>query len=291
MRESRMRFGDRVTVEPTVDEVPGVDEMSVVVEMYGVGEVSVADEAFGVDDVSGVRSSDDERRSRTPSRAIRTGTCALLPVAAALLLGACGGSSPSSSSSSSAPPSPSSAAAASSSRSGSGVSPIGRSRVETASKVRPISQYLGSDQVRPSSNRPVKARTQVGMIDDEVSATGAKTLDPCSLVSRTQAQAILGKPVGQPVDAPQGPTCIYTPQGAKSLVTVAVVATDFSKIQPQAHLRDRMSVTVSGRAAYCGVAGVPTMIVPLTPGRFLTVTAPCPIAASFATRALSHIHA
>lgn len=212
-------------------------------------------------------------------------SCALLGVAAALLLGACGGSSSPSSSSSAA------AAASPASHPGSGTNAIGRSQVEAARKVLPISRYLGSDQVRSSSNHPVKARTQVGMIDDEVSATGAKTLDPCSLVSRAQAQAILGKPVGQPVDAPQGPTCIYTPQGAKSLVTVAVVATDFSKIQPQAHLRDRMSVTVSGRAAYCGVAGAPTMIVPLTPGRFLTVTAPCPIAASFATKALSHIPA
>jgi hypothetical protein len=216
----------------------------------------------------------------------------LLPVAAALLLGACGGSSSSpSAASSSSSSSPSSAAAASASRSGPGASAIGRSQVEAARQVRPISQYLGSDQVRPSSDRPVKARAQVGMIDDEVSATGAKALDPCSLVSRAQAQTILGKPVGRPVDAPQGPTCIYTPQGAKSLVTVAVIATNFSTIQPQAHLRDRMSVTVSGRAAYCGVAGAPTMIVPLTPGRFLTVTAPCPIAASFATKALSHIHA
>jgi hypothetical protein len=33
------------------------------------------------------------------------------------------------------------------------------------------------------------------------------------------------------------------------------------------------------------------MIVPLAPGRFLTVTAPCPIAASFAAKALSHIKA
>lgn len=220
---------------------------------------------------------------------LRKGSCAVLPVAVALLLGACGGSSSSPSSSASS----SSSASASSSPSSSASPPKGivGARVQAAREVRPISQYLGSDQVHPSSRRPVKARTQVGMIDDEVSATGAKTLDPCSLVSRAQAQAILGKPVGQPVDAPQGPTCVYTPRGAKTIVTLAVIATDFSTLRPQAHLRDRMSVTVSGRAAYCGVAGAPTMIVPLAPGRFLTVTAPCPIAASFAAKALSHIRA
>ncbi|MGH2853443.1 MAG: hypothetical protein ACRDLF_04535 [Solirubrobacteraceae bacterium] len=215
------------------------------------------------------------------SGSIRKGSCALLPVAAALLLGACGGSSSSSSSSASA-----------SSSSSASVSPpegVVGARVQAARQVRPISRYLGSDQVRPSSRRPVKARAQAGMIDDEVSASGAKALNPCSLVSRAQAQGILGRPVGQPVDAPQGPTCVYTPRGAKTIVTLAVVATDFSTLKPQAHLRDRMSVAVSGRAAYCGVAGVPTMIVPLAPGRFLTVTAPCPIAASFAAKALSHI--
>jgi hypothetical protein len=231
--------------------------------------------------------------SSAVSGSLRKGSC-VLPVAAALLLGACGGSSsaPSSSASSSSSPSASSSTPSSSASPPKGI--VG-ARVQAARGVRPVSQLLSAaqaratDEVRPTSRRPVKARTQAGMIDDEVSATGAKKLDPCSLVSRAQAQAILGKPVTQPVDAPQGPTCIYAPQGAKRLVTVAVVATDFSTLEPQTHLRDRMSVTVSGRAAYCGVAGAPTMIVPLTPGRFLTVTAPCPIAASFAAGALKHL--
>ncbi len=228
--------------------------------------------------------SGEERRGRAMSRVVRAGSCAVLPVAAALLLGACGGSSSSSSPSTASP----SASVSSSASIPKGV--VG-ARVQAGRGVTPISKFLGADQVRPTRRGPARARAQAGMIDDEVSTTGAKALDPCSLVTRAQAQAILGKPVGQPLDAPQGPTCIYTPQGARGLVTVAVIATDFSTLKPQAHLRDRMSVTVSGHAAYCGVAGSPTMVVPLSPGRFLTVAAPCPIAASFASAALNHIKA
>jgi hypothetical protein len=158
--------------------------------------------------------------------------------------------------------------------------------------VAPIPQFVGAAarDVHVTRTGPVKARPpQPGTIDDEVNASGAKTLDPCTLVSRSEAQAIVRKPVGKPVDAPQGPTCIYTPKGGKSLITLAVEATDFSKVQPQSQLRDRMSVKVRGHTAYCGVAGDPTMIVPLTTGRFLVVTAPCPIAASFAAKALGRI--
>jgi hypothetical protein len=224
--------------------------------------------------------SGEEKRGRAMSRAARAGSCAVLPVAAALLLGACGGSSSSSSTSS--------ASSASSAPIPKGV--VG-ARVQAGRGVTPISKFLGADQVRPTHRGPVRARAQAGMIDDEVSTTGAKPLDPCSLVTRAQAQAIVGKPVGPPVDAPQGPTCVYTASGFKGPITLAVVATDFSTVKPQAKLRDRMSVTVSGHPAYCGVAGAPTMVVPLTPEKFLTVVAPCPIAASFAATALGHVKA
>jgi hypothetical protein len=230
-----------------------------------------------------------ERRERTMRPALRTGACAALPVAAALLLGACGGgasSSSSSSASSSSSPSASPAAAAAYAAHG-----VVGGRVEAGRGVTPIAKFVGAENIHRTRRGAVRARAQAGMIDDEVSTTGAKALNPCSLVTRAQAQAILGKPVGRPVDAPEGPTCVYPAQGFKGPITLAVVATDFSTVKPQAHLRDRMSVTVSGHAAYCGVAGSPTIVVPLTPGKFLTVTAPCPIAASFAATALGHLKA
>jgi hypothetical protein len=230
----------------------------------------------------------DEQRGRAMSRAARKSACVALPAAAALLLGACGGSSSSPPPPSSSPDHSASSASAAAVAATHGV--VG-GRVQVGRGVIPISKFLGADRVRPTRRGAVRARAQAGMIDDEVSTTGAKTLDPCSLVTRTQAQAIIGKPVGQPVDAPQGPTCVYTARGFKGPITFAVVATDFSTVKPQAQLRDRMSVTVGGRPAYCGVAGSPTMVVPLTPGKFLTVVAPCPIAASLAATALDHLNA
>jgi hypothetical protein len=246
----------------------------------------------------------DRRRERASGsvvrRAARTSACVLLPTAAALLLGACGGSSsPSSSSSSASVPQGVVGARVQAARE---VTPVRRqalpareaAHVREATRAREAiaaRRLLRAGHVGPTSHRPLKARTQEGAIDDEVSATGAKRLAACALVSRARAQAILGEPVGRPVEAPQGPTCLYRPRGARRLVTVAVIATNFSSIEPQAHLKDRMSVTVRGRPAYCGVAGAPTMIVPLATGRYLTVTAPCPIAASFAAAALSHIRA
>jgi hypothetical protein len=252
---------------------------------------------------SGMRSDDRGRERALGSaarerasvrRAVRGSACVLLPTAAALLLGACGGSSsPAASSSSASVPQGVVGARVQAARD---VTPVHHQRtpVREATRAREAKvarRLLRAGHVGPTPHSPRKARTQEGVINDEVSATGAKKLTACSLVSRAQAQAILGEPVGRPVEAPQGPTCLYRPQGVKRLVTVAVISTNFSSIALQAHLKDRMSVTVSGRAAYCGVAGAPTMIVPLTTGRYLTVAAPCPIAASFAAAALSHIKA
>jgi hypothetical protein len=161
-------------------------------------------------------------------------------------------------------------------------------RVQAARPVPPIPKFAGAGSVRPTG--PVRARPpQPGIVDDEVNSSGAKTLDPCTLVSRSEAQAIVGQPIATPVDAPQGPTCIYRPIGGKLLITVAVQDTNFSKIQPQAQLRDETPVSVRGHAAYCGLTGAPTLIVPLANGRFLSVTAPCPLAASLAAKALGRL--
>jgi hypothetical protein len=193
--------------------------------------------------------------------------------AAALLIAACGSSSSSSSSSSA------------------GSAHVAAAQVQTAHKVAPIPQLVGATKhIHVTHSGPVKARPpQPGTIDDEINASGAKKVNPCALVSRSEAQAIVKGPVATPVDAPQGPTCLYRRKDGKGLITLAVQATNFSKVQPQSTLRDRVSVTVHGHTAYCGLAGVPTLIVPLANGRFLTVSAPCPIAASFAAKALARI--
>jgi hypothetical protein len=223
----------------------------------------------------------DTHSQSAMSRPLRRVLCLLAPAAATLLLVACGSSSSSSPSASSSAPSASS----------SGGAHIAAARVQSAHKVSPIPQFVGATQhVHVTPTGPVKARPpQPGTIDDEVNASGAKKLDPCSLVSRPEAQAIVGGAVAAPVDAPQGPTCIYRRKNGKGLITLAVQATNFSKVQPQSQLRDRISVTVHGHTAYCGLAGTPTMILPLSSGRFLTISAPCQIAASFAAKALGRI--
>ncbi len=203
----------------------------------------------------------------------RAGTGALLAGVAALLLSACGGSSSDSSSSTT----------------GTASADNGHAPVQAARDVHPVPRALGAGKIIPSQSTPVKAREPSGSVDDEINASGAKTVDPCTLVTREEAQAIVGKPVGQPVDAPQGPTCIYGVQGAKAPVTLAIQSLHFSTVKPQSQLRDRITLSIAGHSAYCGVAGTPTLIVPLSAGRFLSVVAPCPIAASFATTALGRI--
>jgi hypothetical protein len=163
-------------------------------------------------------------------------------------------------------------------------------RAQAARAVPPIPKFLGADSVHPTGT--VRARpAQAGTIDDEVNSSGAKQLDPCTLVSRSEVQAIAGRPIAAPVDAPQGPTCIYRPKDGKLLITLAVQDNNFSKVEPQAQLRDKTPVSVRGHAAYCGLTGAPTLIVPLTNGRFLSVTAPCPIAAALASTALTRLSA
>jgi hypothetical protein len=155
---------------------------------------------------------------------------------------------------------------------------------------RPSSQPVGRDIVSDQGAHHIaKARGIGNEPNDEVNASGAKTQNPCTLVSASEAQAIIGKPVGEPTEAPQGPTCIYRPQGATSFITLAVESKDFSKIEPQSQLHGRMSLTVDGHAAYCGTAGAQTLIVPLPGGKFMAVSAPCPLAASFAAKALSRL--
>jgi hypothetical protein len=112
--------------------------------------------------------------------------------------------------------------------------------------------------------------------------------DPCTLVSRAEAQTIVGAPIDKPLEAPLGPTCIYRPASAKNLITLTVESMDVAKIT--AHIRNRRHLDVSGHAAYCGNYGQPTTFVQLASGRVLTVTAPCAIGVRFAAKALPRLN-
>lgn len=165
--------------------------------------------------------------------------------------------------------------------------------VQAARGVPPIPRFVGAGSVHQTRSGPVRAYpAPANAIDDEVNASGAKTIDPCTLVSRSQAQAILHLTVERTIDAPQGPTCIYQPEGKAGMVTLALQATAFSKVAPQAQLRHRQSLSVGGNTAYCGKdgsSGASTLVIPLSASRFLTVTAPCALASQFAAAAMRHL--
>lgn len=111
---------------------------------------------------------------------------------------------------------------------------------------------------------------------------------PCNLVTKAQAHAIVGVPIEDPLEAPQGPTCIYRTQDGKSFITLAVQSLEFSKLKRQVHKRQQ--VDVSNRTAFCGTLGQPVLYVSLANRRVLSVAAPCKVAKQFAITAVKQLN-
>jgi hypothetical protein len=141
------------------------------------------------------------------------------------------------------------------------------------------------------THRPLHGTGGGEINDDNPADTGGHPAtaasDPCTLVSRAEAQAIVGRPIDPPVEARLGPTCIYQPAGAKNLITVTVESINAAAIKR--YIRKRTQLNVSGRTAYCGTYGQPITLVPLAGGRALAVTAPCAIGIRFAAKALPRV--
>lgn len=110
---------------------------------------------------------------------------------------------------------------------------------------------------------------------------------PCNLVSRSEASAILGSPVVAPVEAPQGPTCIFRARSGKAFVTLAVQKLDISRLKKQLHRAQ--SVGVAHRAGYCGTYGQQMLYVSLPRQRVLSVAGPCGVARRFAAHAVPRL--
>lgn len=106
---------------------------------------------------------------------------------------------------------------------------------------------------------------------------------PC-LVTRSQAHAIVGKQMQLPFEAPQGPTCIYRAAKGSGLVTVAVQQAEFKQVVRR--LQQPTKVKVASRTGVCGQYGQPTLYVPVSNGRVLTIAAPCGVAKRFAAQAV-----
>jgi hypothetical protein len=134
---------------------------------------------------------------------------------------------------------------------------------------------------------PEQARQRRAADTDAANRTGADAANPCTLVTRAEAAAIIGGRVGAPQLGVQGPTCIYQSRAPERLVTLAVAQMDHAKLTAGAHAV--ADVSVGGRKAVCVTAGQQLLRVPLVEGRVLNVAAPCPIATGFARTALRRI--
>jgi hypothetical protein len=164
----------------------------------------------------------------------------------------------------------------------------------------------GSPQKPLVAEQPTPGGGTAGGRSNEAAASGAKTagpgyeallesqsshprrrFTPCNLVTQKQAQAILGTPLQDPIEAAQGPTCIYRSKNGRSFVTVAVQSLDFARLKPRLRLPRR--VAVGDRTAYCGTYGQPMLYVPLSGGRVLSVAGRCAIAKQFARRAVRQL--
>ena len=107
---------------------------------------------------------------------------------------------------------------------------------------------------------------------------------PCNLVTADRAASILGAALEPPVEAPQGPTCIYRTRDGKQFVALAVQSLDFGTVRSQ--IARPRQVDVAGRTAYCGRHGQPMLYLPLSGGRVLSVSGACDVALRFASTAV-----
>jgi hypothetical protein len=139
------------------------------------------------------------------------------------------------------------------------------------------------------TTEPGSPAAQPGYQDLLASQTSApqQRFTPCNLVTAKHARSIVGAPIDQPFEAPQGPTCIYRTQDGSSLITLAVQRADFRQIKPA--IRGRRTLAVAGRDAFCGLHGQAMLYVPLSRGRILSIAAPCDVARDFAHEALRNL--
>jgi hypothetical protein len=154
--------------------------------------------------------------------------------------------------------------------------PSTSTRTQRGSVARKPARHSGE---AAAAARPKTARKQ--------KALAASASRPCSLVTKTQARAIVGAPILEPLQAPQGPTCIYRTKSGKPYVTLAVQTVSFAKLRKQ--IRRTRTVSIASRTAYCGTYGGPMLYLPVAGGRVLSIAAPCAMAQRFAAKAAPHL--
>ena len=110
---------------------------------------------------------------------------------------------------------------------------------------------------------------------------------PCNLVTRAQAASILGAAVQEPLEAKQGPTCLYRTKDGDDFVSVAVQSARFRELRSM--LSQSLRVDAGGRTAYCGHAGQDMLYVRLSARRVLSIAGSCDVATKFAAKAVREL--
>ena len=154
-------------------------------------------------------------------------------------------------------------------------------------RVKASERHAGRHQSATVQAHPTVARATDPTKADGKEANPAAALNPCRLVSRAEAQKIIGSRVLSPSVGIQGPSCLYRAPKAKRLVSLAVQPLDVRAVSHQA--RSVIHVSIRGHRGLCVDAGGLQVLVPLGQGSALTVAGPCPIASGFAAQALRRL--
>ncbi len=109
---------------------------------------------------------------------------------------------------------------------------------------------------------------------------------PCGLLTTAEAASVLGGKVEAPVEAPQGPTCIYRTKSGET-ATIAIQSVTPAGLKRQVKRAER--VDVSGRRAYCATGTQHVLYLPVTDDRVLSISAPCDIARRLAVNAVPRL--
>jgi hypothetical protein len=151
--------------------------------------------------------------------------------------------------------------------------------VETAVQAEdPVSEGAAAVSIEPRD-------IPTGADNDEIQPTGAKPVEPCRLVTRQEAAAILGKGT-KAVERPQGPTCVYTNAGRT--VTLAVETNSVKQLRKEA--RKSTKVDLGGKTGYCVKYQTTAVITGISEGRVLRADGPCQAGVRFVTKALRRIN-
>lgn len=142
----------------------------------------------------------------------------------------------------------------------------------------------GSATAASVTNEIATATFPSGRDTDEVSVTGAKPVKPCALVTKREAEAILGAGV-KVSERLQGPTCVYSGSGRE----VALVVMQGSLKQLRGGAITSTAVPVGGRNGYCLRYESTSVVVAAGAGRVLQVTGPCAAGVRFAAAALRRL--